>query len=140
MLYEVITDNPFSLSDSFKALLSHVSNENLKSLLSSEFDKFIQGSDFSAISKAALLSDSDMVSNLDKLTYSLAELANENLKLIDIENLNLQLKSLAEQLTNANGERQISLESGTNSVGEILKTILSEEGSQQFNKILSTFS
>lgn len=133
-------DNPFQLEESFKSMLSYIKNENLKELLSSNFEKFIQGSNIPNVSKAALLSESDSFIDLDGTTYSLAEKATEMVKQLNIEQFNSDIETLSQQFAKmVETSGNLSAESGTNSLRDILKLVLPQDSIQDFSKILDAF-
>ncbi len=137
-------DNPNTVDNGFKSILSLVNNQNLKELLSDGYDKFIQGSSIPTISKNALLSNSESFLAGENLAYNLAKMAGENVKQIntlsfhnDLDVISQRLSGLVDSDGNISG---MPLEEGSKAIADLLKTILPKNSGGEVARFISDFN
>ncbi len=130
------SDNPFSLSDSFRSLSEHAQNSADKDNLHLLFEKFIQGSSLPQSAKNALLSDSNEFYQIDKLVYKLASDAKNHTNGITADSLRTMLETANRQLSETSS---LSIGRGSEMIKEMLSSILPNGSGAEISQIMRPF-
>lgn len=135
-------DNPNALLESFDALVKLADGGELKNSLVSAFEKYVQGSNMTQLSKDALLAGSESFLGADKLTYRLADIVEKQSQIINPNGVKADAEQISrefEALTLNLGTSDLSAEQGGKVLERLLKLVLPQNEGQLATDFMKAF-